>query len=173
MRVSDSIRNDYPVLHAAQTRFYERLLLSVGFHFPVEMHNAAVRAGLTGEHFAYEAHSWMFATLCTAADHGFRLTYDELIELNGRDGDPFLLAFNPNELAELVEEDVLDTDIDRWAQAVKTLADRRRRAEELRREARDLIGEPFDASLVTETPHNCPVGVASKLRRRGRGAHAA
>ena len=134
---------NYPNMHSAQARDFERRLLSAGFWYPIELHNAAVRAGLTGADFAFSDHRWLFATLCTAADRGFRLTYDELRELNQQAGDPFMLSFNEHELAELVEEDVLPVDIGRWVQAVKELANRRRRAAQLRRDAQDLIAEPL------------------------------
>ncbi len=135
--------DDYPAIHVEQARDYERRLLSSGFHFPVLLNNAAYRIGLCGADFGFPEHSWLFAILCTAAENDVRLTLDDLHELNRRARDPFSVEFNPSELQELVEEDVLDTDVDRWAGAVKSLADRRRRAGELVRRAKDLVAEPF------------------------------
>ena len=154
--------DDYPDMHAAQARDFERRLLSAGFHFPVELNIAAFRVGVCGGDFAYAEHSQMFAWICAAAGNDISLTLAELHELNRQAGDPFLIAFNPNELAELICEDVLPVDIGRWAQAVRTLAQRRRRAAELRKQAQDLIGEPFDTGRASSKRKAAVVN-----RRRG------
>ena len=64
-----------------RTRTVERRFVASGFLAAVEMHDASVRARLTGQHFFDSVNSALWAYVCFAAKHGFRPMPDQAAEL--------------------------------------------------------------------------------------------
>lgn len=64
----------------------ERRFIRDGWLDPVRMNNAGADAGLRGEHFSEDSHSFLFAYICTAAARGDQLSIEKVEQLAATQG---------------------------------------------------------------------------------------